>query len=135
MVTKVLQIPTYGTIEKPVITKTGKVSKRTKLEWGVISNECECVEITANYRGQQVSFYIKKKYLERPIEHKSWCTANMYDANGNKIMAVWKHGRYGDKRHEEPAIYNYAYKEIVEATDYCDGRVRDSYKYLVKVLF
>lgn len=135
MTTKVFELPKWDLVETPIITKTGKVSKRTKLEWVKNLVPCECVEVVENWRGKDVRFYVTAERMEAAKNRDYKVVSQMFDDKGNVIMGIWQHGRYGTKVHEEPALYSCTHKHIIETTDYCDGIVKDSYKYLRKINF
>lgn len=135
MTTISLPIEKYTYKQVHPLTKTGKVSKRTEWQRVKVADETECVEFTINYQGKDVTFYVPADKVNGDTEYPHLCDSVIYDRQGNKIDAIWQHGCYGTMRHTEPALFNYVRKQMVERTSYCDGRVKDSYKYLVKVLF
>ena len=135
MTTKILPIPREELKKVPAMTKTGRVSKtRYEYVWETIADEQECIEVSVNYNGKQLSFWITSQDIEKCEYYKEhgfrFCSCNIYKENGERIMAYWQHGFYGTKIHTEPALYDMYHNDLVTRTDYQDGRVQDSYKYL-----
>lgn len=114
----------------PAITKTGKVSK-TRTEWKLVkvADEQDFQGYIITINGKDVEVFAPTASMSDT--HHTIC--NLFTKDGKLIMATWRHGRYGSMVHEEPALFDYKREEFVTVTTYCDGRFKDSYKYLIKV--
>lgn len=133
---KILPIPLTDYQKVPAKTPTGKISK-TRYTWELVKladeQECESFEVALN--GKQVTVWVPIKTINDSVKFDfRFKHSVVYTEAGEKIMANWQHGRYGTEVHTEPALFNWEKKEFVRTTDYCDGRVKDSYKYLLKVI-
>ena len=120
----------------PVITRKKKVvyatSDRKHKEWRIVEVPVtqECQGYTFSYNGQVVTFYV-------PVARMTGATpySFIFDENGKTINAVWQHGRSGSADHIEPALFNWRNETLVSNMRYCNGYVKDSYKYMRRVLF
>lgn len=135
---KILPIPMTEYQKVPALTPTGKISK-TRYTWEPVKladeQECESFEVKLN--GETVTVWVPTKTMEENKKFDfdpTFRHSVVYTEAGEKIMANWRHGRYGTDVHTEPALFNWEKREFVERTDYCDGHVKDSYKYLLKVI-
>lgn len=132
---KILPVPQTEIQRIPALTPSGRVSKtRTKWEIVTVADEQECESFDVTVNGKMVTVWIPSKYIEEYEGKPYFCKSVAYTETGDNIMAQWRHGHYGTEVHTEPALFNWAKNEFVQVTDYCDGRIKDSNKYLLKVL-
>ena len=133
---KILPVPQTEIQRVPALTPSGRVSKtRTKWEIVTVANEQECESFDVAVNGKMVTVWIPSKYITEAKEKSYIHDTVAYTETGEKIMAQWRHGHCGVEVHEEPALFDWNKCEFVRVTDYCDGRVKDSNKYLLKVLY
>lgn len=127
-----LPIPRFEWKLLPAITKTGRISKtRTEFRRIKIADEQEFQGFEFNYKGKIVEVFVPVANMDDEHHTASWCC----DKDGKEIKAIWQHGQYGSKTHEEAALFDWKRQYMVDCTVYCDGRFKDSYKYLRKVCF
>lgn len=58
----------------------------------------------------------------------------LYHHDGSIAKGIWRHGWTGGKAHEEPLEYSGTLKKLIEVTNYQNGRVKDSKKYLISII-
>lgn len=127
---------TFRTVIIPVVTRQKKVvyttSDRKHKEWRIVEVPVTqlCHVYTFSYNGQVVTFYVPVSHMNKT---NPYCF--IFDENGKTINAVWQHGRSGSADHIEPALFNWRNEALVSSMRYCNGYVKDSYKYMRRVLF
>ena len=102
-------------------------------EWRYVNVpiEHECQGFVVNIDGKERRFYVPVACMTNRDKTSSW----VCDESGNIINAVWQHGRYGTTNHVEPALFDWKYESFIGKLHYCNGNVKDCYKYLLRVLF
>lgn len=102
---------------------------RTKYGWREVMKDAVSVNVT--YDGKIFTAYVIKEDLESSIGR----TVRLYNENGESMTGLWKHGRQGDMIHKEGLEILKEGGKLIETTTYQNGRVKDSYKYLVGIEF
>ena len=127
---------TFSTKIMPVLVRkrmaVDAASGGNHKEWRYIDvpKNMECQGYIISYRGKEVMFYVPVSYMNG-TSTRSW----ICNENGERINAIWQHGRYGSMEHIEPAIWDFKAERFVQKIAYCEGKIKDSFKYMTRVLF
>ena len=136
MTTKIINTEVYEWTKVPTTTKSGRTINKSVCV--STREEQECAEIFTEFNGKDYAFYVPvaeiKEYEEADYYDRDSCrNVRIYHANGDRVMGVWQHGRYGSKRHIEPVLYDLRTAEVISVTDYMWGNFKDNNKYLLKI--
>lgn len=129
METKTLPIPQFEWHFGQAKTRTGRISKKRVLVNSMISETQECVKFHVTGCGVEMDVWVPMNNMKAERSSTSCC----YREDGTKVMGIWKHGQYGNTRHEEPLLVDWKTGHIIYMADYHDGNIRDSKKFLVGI--
>ena len=125
-----LPISRYDWKFVPALTKSGKESK-TRKQWKLVKVADE--QTFQGFIIRQGTDNVEVFVPTADMESQFYTIGRIFTKKGIQITAFWKHGRYGALTHEEPALFDWEKEELVSKAIYCDGRFKDSYKYLMNV--
>lgn len=100
-----------------------------KYDWQTIEVLDTLHPVTVKHHNGLYNFYIRGKDLDNKNRFPA-----LYHADGSVACGIWRHGRTGGKAHEERLEYSAELGKLIEVTNYQNGRVKDSKKYLISII-
>lgn len=115
------------------VVKSTRKNGRDKCNWEHVEVVDNIHPVRVIFAGVEKTYYMREKDMAYAEKYRI-TSVNLYDGNGNTAMGMWQHGRFGMILHPGRLSVWLESRQIIEAETYQNGRVKDSNKYLIRLI-
>lgn len=120
---------------KMVTVQPKRKNGRTKYEWVITEVIDGLLPVEVSLQSDRKTYYVRESKLNAlNLEQRGNASMQLYNEDGSDATGMYRHGYTGSKIHTETLHIWWRTRELIKIDNYINGKVKDSKRYLLKLL-